>query len=638
MRKFFLICSICIVGLHAKGQTDTATVDPTQPFGKIDKADLAARVCDFEPDANAEVLFDKGKVSFTSAYRIMFERHMRIKIFNDKGKDQANIRLEFYGGSRAETINSIDAETINLNNGKIEITKVDKANIFRQPIDKMRTSLTFSFPKVQPGSVIEFKYTQLNESVADFPDWDFQHSIPTRYSELSASFASGLSYNILEQVHHPYMVSNGSTKAIAYIPSLNAEPFMTSVKDNADRIEFQLVGIRTEEVTLHLSDTWKKFGLEQDEYDHFGGQFNKSLKGEDVILNKAKKILNQDEKIATIFAEVKNAMKWDGSNANYSSDGVSDAWNRKIGNSTEINLILYHLLFKAGVKVYPMLVSTRGNGKVNSRFPNGAQFNKAVAYIPGDNGMYILDATGKYNLYNETPDDLLGGKGFYFSREDDKFELVNIKNVAPIRQMVSVNAEIKADGKMSGTAHIISYSYHRVSALTKYKTDGDKKYADYLTNNDNNVKIASLKLENMEVDTLPLVQSIAFNQDLTGSDGNYIYFNTNLFTGMHTNPFLSENRSTDIDFGYCNKLATNGIYKIPAGYKIDVLPESLAISMPDKGITFKRVVAQEEGTIMIRYLADFTRPAYFKTSYPELRAFFKKMYEMLNEQIVLKKG
>jgi len=125
MRKFFLICSICIVGLHAKGQTDTATVDPTQPFGKIDKADLAARVCDFEPDANAEVLFDKGKVSFTSAYRIMFERHMRIKIFNDKGKDQANIRLEFYGGSRAETINSTQ-KPLTLITAKLKLQRLIK--------------------------------------------------------------------------------------------------------------------------------------------------------------------------------------------------------------------------------------------------------------------------------------------------------------------------------------------------------------------------------------------------------------------------------------------------------------------------------------------------------------------------------
>ncbi|MEP6610857.1 MAG: DUF3857 domain-containing protein [Mucilaginibacter sp.] len=638
MRKFFLICSICAIGLYAKGQTDTATVDPTQPFGKIDKADLAARVCDFEPDANAEVLFDKGKISVTPAYHILMERHTRIKIFNDKGKDQANIRIVFFGGNNAENINSLEAETINLENGNIVFKKIDKVNIYRQPIDKFRTALTFSFPDVRPGSVIEFKYTRTIQSVIDYPDWDFQNRIPTRYSELEASWIGTLYYNVVSQVHHPYAVNTGRITSIAYIPSLVAEPFMTSLKDNADRVTFTLYAVRSQDVSMNISNTWKKLGLELDEYDHFGGQFNKGLKGESVILDKAKQILDTDEKVAYIFSEVKNAMKWDGYDANYTSDGISDAWNKKIGNSTEINLILYRLLLKAGVKVYPMLVSTRENGKINSTLTSAAQFNRAVAYVPTDNGIYVLDATNKYNLYNEIPDDVINGRGFYFSREDDKFELVSLKNLAPIRQMVSVNAEIKADGKMSGTAHITSYSYHRTNTLTKYKNDGEKKYTDYLTNSDNNLKIASLKLENMEVDTLPLVQNIAFNQDLTGSDGNYIYFNTNLFTGLHSNPFLSENRSTDIDFGYCNKIATSGIYKIPAGYKIEVLPESLSIAMPDKGITFKRVVAQEEGTIMIRYLVDFSRPAYFKTSYPELREFFKKMYEMLNEQIVLKKG
>ena len=142
----------------------------------------------------------------------------------------------------------------------------------------------------------------------------------------------------------------------------------------------------------------------------------------------------------------------------------------------------------------------------------------------------------------------------------------------------------------------------------------------------------------MEVDTLPLMQNIAFNQQLSGADGTYIYFNTNLFTGLHANPFLNEQRLTDIDFGPCNKYSVNGIYKIPAGYKTDVLPQSFAMTMPDKGISFKRIVAQEDGTILVRYMIDFNKPNYYQQQYSELREFFKKMFEMLNEQVVLKKS
>ncbi len=60
-----------------------------------------------------------------------------------------------------------------------------------------------------------------------------------------------------------------------------------------------------------------------------------------------------------------------------------------------------------------------------------------------------------------------------------------------------------------------------------------KKYIDWLKSGNNDLKISSVKLENMDVDSLPLTQNINFNLDLTGSDGTYIYFKPNLFTSLH---------------------------------------------------------------------------------------------------------
>jgi len=145
-------------------------------------------------------------------------------------------------------------------------------------------------------------------------------------------------------------------------------------------------------------------------------------------------------------------------------------------------------------------------------------------------------------------------------------------------------------------------------------------------------------MENMAIDSLPLVQNIDFNLDLNGSDDNYIYFNLNLFSSLHTNPFLSESRNTDIDFGYRDNVVLNGSYKIPAGYKIDALPKNLTLIMPDSSIIFKRVINQDADNITVRYVVNHKKTLYFKNSYPNFYIFYKKMYEMLNEQIVLKKS
>jgi hypothetical protein len=641
MKKNLTCTLLLIIGMPAillKAQTPAAT--PTaQPFGKVSIEDLELKACDFEKDANAEVLFDKGSVYFDAEYNLVFEKHRRVKIFNEKGKDEADVRIVYSGGDKSEFISNIQAETINLTNGAPEIIKVDKKLIYSKPIDKTLTEVSFSFPNVKPGSILEYKYTLTSTYLDDFPDWYFQSDIPTRYSELNTKIPDILYYKNLVMTHQPYIQNTAEVKSMANIPSLNAEPYMSSKKDNYERILYQLKSINAGVSSKSFSDTWQKVGEEIVEFDDFGGQFKRKLTGEDVILAKAKTLNSNDAKIAYIFNEVKNRMKWDENDSRYTNDGTSEAWDKKIGNSTEINLMVYHLLKKAGVNAYPMLVSTRTHGKANPAYPSRLQFNRTVTYFPIDsNKFYVMDATNKYNVYNEIPDNLLNGFGFAINKDDKVYEMVFLQNPSPVRQVVMINAEIKPDGKIGGTAQLNSFGYNREDAVERYKTDGEKKYIDYLRQDDNNLKISGIKFENMEADSLPLTQNVDFTLELAGTDENYIYLNPNIFSGLHTNPFLSENRFTDIDFGYRNNYSINGIYKMPAGYKTDVLPKSVSMAMPDNSITFRRIVGEQDGSIVVRYAIDFKKSLYFKEDYPQFHDFFKKMTELMNEPVVLKKG
>src|SRR5580692_7360294 len=177
MIKPITILLLGAFAFNAEAQTQPLT-STTQPFGKIDKSDLEMTSCDFEKDANAEILFDKGSVYFTPDYDMVFERHTRIKILNEKGKDQGNIRIEYSGGDRSEFISNIQAETINSDNGVVAITKVDKKQMYTQSVDKIITALSFAFPDVKAGSVIEYKYSITTSYLDDFPDWFFQNDIP----------------------------------------------------------------------------------------------------------------------------------------------------------------------------------------------------------------------------------------------------------------------------------------------------------------------------------------------------------------------------------------------------------------------------------------------------------------------------
>jgi hypothetical protein len=657
MNKFFTLLLLGALSVNANAQT----ANPTQSYGKVDQADLEMKSCDFEPDANAEVLFNKSSVYYGSdLYSITEDVHKRVKIFNDNGKKEADIKIQYYGGNRYEYILSIQAQTINLVDGKQEITKLDKKLIYTKNIDKARSEITFTMPNVKPGCIIEYKYSWNTNDNFNMPDWDFQEKIPVRYSELTTSIPDIFYFRPHLHTTLPLVKNSNSkegrtlldggtgspygldvdTRAMANIPSLPDEPYMSSFRDNVQSLRFQLVSIRPiGGFTKTGSDTWAKVGGRLIDDDDFGGQLKRKLNNEDVIISKAKALKTDDDKIAFVFKEVKNAMKWNAIDRWYTTDGTYRAWENKTGNSAEINLILYHLLKQSGVEAYPMVVSTREHGKVSGLYTSTVEFNRAVVYIPVDSTKrYILDATGKYNMYNEIPDELLNSSGLFIDKSKNQYDMIYLHKDIPARQVILISAEIKPGGKLEGTAQISSSSYNRINAIEKYKTDGEKKYTDYLRDNDNNLKISSLKFDNMEVDTLPLMQNIAFNLDLAGSDENYIYLNPNLFTALKTNPFLSEKRMTDIDLRYLKNYSINGVYKVPAGYKIDALPKSITIVMPDKSVSFKRFVGEQDGSIVVRYTIMYKRAQYKKEEYPEFHEFFKQMHEMLNEQIILKKS
>ena len=171
----------------------------------------------------------------------------------------------------------------------------------------------------------------------------------------------------------------------------------------------------------------------------------------------------------------------------------------------------------------------------------------------------------------------------------------------------------------------------------QYDETGEKSFLDGLQKEYNGLKISSYKLENRDDEKESLLQKFEFTFDLIEPDGDYIYFNPNQFTGFHDNPFLNDTRVSNIDFGGLYNYSVNGTYKVPPGYKISALPKSVNLVMPDKSIVFKRVIGESDGDVVVRYAIDYKRAVFSQGEYVLIHDFFKKMYEMLNEPIVLKK-
>ncbi len=256
MKKYcyYLACIIVLlISLKTNGQK------PPEEFG----SNMYIEKCDFEPDAPAVVLFDKGEVHFVrneGGFDIKYTRHKRVKIFKEAAFDQGEIEIPLYiGESALETIEEIKATTYFYDGKIIEKTELKQDQVFREPINKYWYQKKFAMPNLKEGCVIDYSYTVISPFIFNLPDWDFQTDIPTIYSEYQTNMIPFYTYTYRAQGFNAFDVfeKNNSTGldrkfmnltfqdmnytfGMKNIPSFKDESFISSKEDYIKKIDFQL--------------------------------------------------------------------------------------------------------------------------------------------------------------------------------------------------------------------------------------------------------------------------------------------------------------------------------------------------------------------------------------------------------------
>ena len=627
-------------------------------YGKIDKADLLLKECEFDKDAEAYKLMSFGDVRYNVSgedFNILTDTRIRIKILKDKGLDKANIKLRFYSKNNYESIRNISGVTYNLDNsGNVVITKLDKASVYTKNITNQISEVAFTMPDVKVGSVIEYKFSDSKKSIGDIDDWYFQDDIPTRISmyrilipQVFKFVSQLLTYQKAEQknedvnetmIYNQSTISNISeekTYILRNVQALRDEPFMGAEKDYLQRVTYQLGRIDYPDGhSEEIKTTWAKLSQDLLEDEDFGLQLKKNLPHTKGLDDSLKNVQGDYNKMLVIHNYVRRNMNWSGAEGIYSMNGIKSAWDKKSGSASELNFILINLLRAADLDAYPLLVSTKDNGTVNTLYPFLRQFNNTMTCVFIGDKKYILNAADKYNPaylipYNVLDNDALivdKDKGGWIKLSDEKDRW---------RSVVSFFAEITPDAAMKGKATIYSYGYSKNPRVKKWKED-KSNFKDYFTKAFTGIKVENIEVENADIDTLPLQQKMDFILPLNSS-GEYKYFTLNLFQGLEKNPFIADERRTDVDFNYKQSFTITGKVTIPDDYEFDELPKNIKMIMPDTSIILQRLIQPADGSIDFRINLDFKKSFYAANEYPLLQEFYKKLFSTLNEQIVIKK-
>ena len=630
-------------------------------FGKIDKADLEMKDCDFDKGADAVTLIDYGNIFYTRGtwgktyFNTVFEKRLRIKILKEGGLDYANVKIPFLDGRNEETISKISAYTYNLDEaGNIKVTEVGKSSIYNKRINKRYSELIIAFPEAKLGTVIEYRYTMERQNL-NLSDWYFQGKIPVRYSEYQINVPVIFHFNAQPSVIDPIDTREDVTDDNIYVNSglitakilhkhyimsnlrgIREEPFMGSVKDYMQRIEFQISQIELANNQLvNLLKTWDNLSDELMKDPDFGMQLEKSVPESENIITEAAAITGWEQKIKYLFGQVRQRMQWNDRDYIFSSDGLGNAWKNKTGNSADINLILISLIRQAGLKASPILFSTRDNGQVTTAYPFLNQFNTVMAYVEQGDRFFILDATDKFNNYKLIPETVVNTKGFVVDVGNSRWvDAAELKK--KFKVMTAIHGVIDENGIMKGDCLVNSDGYAKEDRARKWALEKDKFREEYFGKTNTALKVDDLVVNNAEYDSLPLEQKVNFTYTLNNS-GKYKNFELSLFSELVKNPFIAGERHSDIDFGFLKEYSLFGNYLLPDGYKFEELPENISMIMPDTSIVFTRFLLAEDNLLNVRMTLSFKQTYFLATDYPDMAAFYKKMVGKLEEQIVIRK-
>ncbi len=618
-------------------------------FGKISKVHQEITTCDFDSTANAIILFDCGTINMGFTQAMIHTRHKRIKILNKKGFKQADISIPFYHYKGGENVRNIKAHTINFDeNGKKIVKKVEKDQIFENKINEYWSEIRFTFPALEEGSILEFRYIHNSDYFTFLKKWYIQDDVPTLESQLQISIEEGLDYRSLmkgNMLYEAYKNQEYIDKwVLKNIPALKDEIYCPNHYDFAERVQFQLAGYYRGSSGIHggreyvrLMDTWENLVKElvgSPSYQNILGRKGKAKKLMPEILNGEE---GEEAITRRLYEYVTQEYIWDEKHRLYPDQKLKDLLEKKTGSSADLNVFLVLLLKTAGLDAHPAIISTKENGFSSKLYPLRSQFNHALAAVKINGKYQLLDDTDRYRPMTLLPKDNLNFYALLLEKRDSA-HWVDIVQPQKSKKIVLINMDYSDEKEITGKVQMSTKVYDAVSYRSKYKSaESENAFIRSNILSDERFEIDEVVAENTNDVEKDFKLTCNIRRDKEDMDeGDFIYIDP-FFNKEEDHPFIDTERHFPIDFYFTrgNLYLYNII--IPDGYEVEELPESKRLSLLNKECTLKSNAKVTGQTVQVLLNMSINTPIIGKEEYNALRKMFDFYISMQQQQIVLKR-
>ncbi|MAZ73952.1 MAG: hypothetical protein CMC70_12485 [Flavobacteriaceae bacterium] len=632
---------------------------PQATFGSPNTIELTMTTFDEDTEAAGLVLFETGRNTvqlINDRIRLVKEVYVKMKVLDARNFQHATISIPYYtGGTFDEKVKDLEAIT---HNNKLK-SYLKQASIFTEdPVSNWGVK-KFTFPNVQDGSVLEYRYTIESPYFSNLGGWQFQSTIPKLYTEFETEIPGNYVYRRSLVGNEELYINDVSLKencfwlpgyevnadcevalyAMKDVPAFKKESHMLSEKNYMARVNYELKeyydfkGNKTE-YTREWRDVDKEFRFDKDLGRQLGYKnfFEKNLPTS--VLSMGDPL----EKAKAIYYFIQNHFNYNGKQRILNDIRVKEAFEEKVGNSSEINISLINALEAAGLDATLVLIATRDQALPTKLYPVLTEFNYAIALLKIGEATYLLDATSKFTPFAVLPAIALNNQGRVLDIKNGSYWIDIVpykKNVAYINAQLRFTEDQKITGKVSetyvGYPAVIERKLMAEQGLEDFKKEKQKLTTD--------ANLTAFTVENQRNVSGNLKESyqVTITPELTS---NKVYLSPFFLQAFYDeNPFKLNYRSYPVDFGYPVSQTFLLNLDLSNQYTITEVPQNTIVKLPEDAGECSVVYGTTGGKLSIRFSFKLNQHYFTPEKYNSLKEFFNAVVTMQNkEMIVLEKS
>jgi hypothetical protein len=606
------------------------------------------------PSAPAMLLYYSQNIDHATADNEAEFIYSRIKILNDKGKDLADVKIELPSGCK---LAHLKAHTIHPDGKVIEVD--DKA--YQSAIIKGRgykmMGASFTLPDVTVGSIIEYKYkldyppNQIIDAV-----WHVQGDLyalkeifkfRAYTGEILNTVGSGISATYrLPPGLKPQRKGEGWELQAENIPAFESEAFMPPGDQFIYQVNFHYGGKEMRDADRFWFDLGTKRSLASEDYIGNSREIreaaSQTVGDESNPEKQLRKLYARAQQIRNLTYERQRSseeLKKEGLRENHSAQ---DVLSHGYGDREDVTKLFVALARAAGFEATLVEASNRANSRFNKNLLVASQLDTEVAVVKLNGKDMYLDPGTRFCPFGMLRWIRTATEGLRLDKKGVSFVMLPPSDQT--KAVIERNADVTLTPEGTLTGHITVHYWgiealeRRLDALETDEAGRNKQMEDALS--ERLPKGATVKLKdskNLEGSDQAVEVTFSVEIPAYGSlAGKRILTPVNLFQTRHLDAFKQTERKFPVYFPYPFSEVDEVHLKVPAGFKVESVPQQQAVTLPYAGY---QSVSQFDGTQVSTERQLVLNGILFPVErYSELKGFFNRVQAGDEQQAVLQEG